>query len=51
MNAAARKSVMMAFEPSAASSAPAGVCIHEFAMMIHSALRHDPAHTSHADTV
>ncbi len=26
---------MTAFEPSADSSAPAGVCIHEFAMRIH----------------
>ena len=42
---------MTASVPSALSSAPAGVCIQEFAMRIHSADRHDPAHTSHEDTM
>ena len=49
--AAEKKSVMTASVPSALSSAPAGVCIQEFAMRIHSADRHDPAHTSHEDTM
>ena len=42
---------MTAFEPSADSSAPAGVCIHEFAMRIHKADRAEPNHTSQADTM
>ena len=44
LKAAEKKSVMTA-------SVPAGVCIQEFAMRIHSADRHDPAHTSHEDTM
>ncbi len=51
LNAALKKSVMTASVPSAFSSAPAGVCIQEFAMRIHRADRHDPAHTSQADTI
>ena len=50
LSAAPRKSVMTAFDPSAASSAPAGVCIHELAMRIHSAERQEPNHTSQALT-
>lgn len=37
-------------EQAAASSAPAGVCIHELAMRIHSAERQEPNHTSQALT-
>ena len=51
MNAAAKKSVMTAWLPSAESMAPAGVCIHELAMRIHSALRHEPNHTSQPATM
>ncbi len=51
LKAAAKKSVMTASVPSAFSSPPAGVCIHEFAMRIHRADRHDPAQTSQADTM
>ena len=51
LKAAEKKSVMTASVPSALSPAPAGVCIQEFAMRIHSADRHDPAHTRHEDTM
>ena len=50
LKAAEKKSVMTASVPSALSSAPAGVCIQEFAMRIHSAERQEPNHTSQALT-